>query len=297
MRITCAVGAILAAFVLVACAPTSSSSPAPEGAEPCAFNTPFSDVRVYPTFVSSEKTVGSNRFLVGLLNDNDAPVGSPRVKMRISFFHLDGCSAKPASQANMKWMWITRPYLGLYRGRATFDRPGRWGASVHVRGHGLDATVKASFDVTRDSATPSIGERVPASDTPTTDTAPLRAISTDKHPMPRLYRTSIADAIKAHEPFVVVFATPKFCTSRGCAPMLDNVKKVARARPDITFIHVEPYQLPADPAHLKGVPAAIDWGLPSEPWVFVVGAKGRLLAKYEGALTPGELAAELRRLP
>jgi hypothetical protein len=140
-------------------------------------------------------------------------------------------------------------------------------------------------------------------DTPTaTDAAGIAAISTDVKPDPDFYTTSIADALAAHEPFVVVFATPAFCRSATCGPTLDLVKGVA---PDfkgrLTFIHVEPYQLKMADGHLQPVldennnPIPIkpvdDWGLQTEPYVFVVDGTGKLSAKFEGIVSPEELRA------
>jgi hypothetical protein len=78
--------------------------------------------------------------------------------------------------------------------------------------------------------------------------------------------------------------------------MLDIVRRVAPKHPGVAFIHVEPYELPANPARLEPVPATRQWGLPSEPWTFVVDSRGRLAAKFEGALSATELEEELTRL-
>jgi hypothetical protein len=286
--------ALASMWLLAACGGGDTSA---GGSEPAAFNTPFSNEKVYPTFVSSEISVGPNRFLVGLLNDQDAPVGSPRVDMEIAFFDLERSTTESVARADMEWMWIVRPRVGLYRGEVSFDRPGKWGAEVSVAGNGLDETIRASFEVQHDSSTPGIGDKVPSSDTPTASgREAIARISTDPRPDPRFYELSVAEALRAHQPFVVVFATPKFCTSAVCGPMLDNVKAVARRHRDITFVHVEPYELPADPSRLEPVASAVDWGLPSEPWTFVVDARGRVAAKYEGALTQRELSAALTRL-
>jgi hypothetical protein len=289
----------LMAVAQTACAadPGSSTRSGGTGDGPSSFATPFADDRVYPLFVSSEVTVGRNRLLVGLLNDKDAPVGSPKVDMHIEFFDLGRSTEAPVSHADMRWVWISRPYVGVYEGQARFATAGRWGAEVSVAGHGLKETVRTNFDVRKQSSTPALGARVPASDTPTATTARgIKKISTDRHPEPRFYTTSVAEALRSHEPFVLVFATPKFCVSQTCGPMLDNVKKAAKDFENITFIHVEPYELPVDPSQPRPVPAALQWGLPSEPWVFVVDGRGRLVAKYEGAMSPGELSAQLERL-
>jgi hypothetical protein len=38
-----------------------------------------------------------------------------------------------------------------------------------------------------------------------------------------------------------------------------------------------------------------EWKLPSEPWIFLVGADGRMKAKFEGAVSARELEADVRR--
>ena len=92
---------------------------------------------------------------------------------------------------------------------------------------------------------------------------------------------------------MVVFATPKFCTSRTCGPVVDVVRVVARrfrAR-GIRFIHVEIYK-DNDPS-LGRNQWVKEWRLPTEPWVFLVGADGRIKAKFEGAVSVAELSAAL----
>ena len=39
-----------------------------------------------------------------------------------------------------------------------------------------------------------------------------------------------------------------------------------------------------------------EWGLSTEPWVFVVDAEGRVAAKFEGVLSEEELVEVLDRL-
>ena len=105
----------------------------------------------------------------------------------------------------------------------------------------------------------------------------------------------MADSIAAHKPFVVVFATPRFCTSRTCGPVVDVVDRARRsfARSGIRFIHVEIYK-DNDPA--KGDNKWVrQWRLPTEPWTFIVGRDGRIKAKFEGSLSVRELESAVRR--
>ena len=114
-------------------------------------------------------------------------------------------------------------------------------------------------------------------------------------PDPAFYRTSVADALAAHKPFVLVFATPKFCTSQQCGPTLDQLKPIAAAHPEVTFINVEPYQLELVDGQLQPVLDANsqlqatattdEWGLLSEPWIFAVDRDGIVRGSYELTIT------------
>ena len=299
--------ALAAALTLAACggadqrssgerAPGAGGSAAPARDGAASFRQPFDDVEAYPVVVSSELVVGRNRFQLGIMDSNDAPVGSPSMSVAVRFFDLAESATEPASSARLRYV-ETAPGRGVYVGGATFESAGEWGAEVAIEGDGVDETVRTSFRVTEDASTPAVGERAPASDTPTlADVGDLSEISTDSDPDPSFYRTSVAEALRAGEPFVVVFATPKFCQSAVCAPTLDTVQRIARDYDGVTFVHVEVYENLDDPSNLEQAPAVGQWGLRTEPWVFVVGGDGRVAAKYEGSVTPSELRADLERV-
>jgi hypothetical protein len=260
------------------------------------FGGSFQGVDAYPVFASSEIVVGENRFLVGLLDSNDAPIGSDDIQMHIDFFDLAESETEPVFGADMRFIETIPGGRGLYMTTAEFDAAGAWGAEVTVTGDGLEATTRPTFEVAPEGTTPAIGAPAPRTDNLTAaDAKDLSEISTDTHPDPRFYTSTVTAAIASHEPFVVVFATPKFCVSAVCAPTLNIVKKASKDYPDVTFIHVEPYDL-SDPSKLEPVEAVLEWGLPSEPWVFVVDGKGRVAGKYEGTITSEELDEVLTAL-
>ena len=89
-----------------------------------------------------------------------------------------------------------------------------------------------------------VGAAAIPSKTPTLANATLKQLTTSTKPDPELYRTSVADALAAKKPFVVAFATPKYCTSRTCGPVVDVVDAVRRKHEDagIRFIHAEIYE-------------------------------------------------------
>ena len=283
--------ALLISLATVSCAEQGSeeaTSPAAHG-----FDQPLENVRAYPV-IASEVAVGHNRLLVGLKNANDAPIGSPRIDVHIDFYDLSESSEDPVTATDMEFLWIDKPYKGIYQGEVEFDSPGDWGAEVAIEGTRFDETVRTRFEVLEEPSTPAIGERAPAVDTKTAADGGLEAITTDRHPAPRFYETSIAQALERGQPFVVVFGTPKYCASQACGPMLEQVKDVAPDFPRVTFIHVEIYEKlePTSPV----VDAVAEWGLPSEPWTFVVDERGRVAAKYEGALDSVDLRRQLERL-
>lgn len=160
------------------------------------------------------------------------------------------------------------------------------------------------FDVQPDSTVIAVGDRAPASDTPTLADVDgdITRISTDDEPVETFYQTSVADALAARKPFVLAFATPKFCQTAQCGPTLDRVKPVAAAHPDVTFINVEPYRLElvdgqlqpvlsGDPPALTAVPSIDEWRLPHEPWVFVVDRDGIVTASFMLIFSDEELEA------
>ncbi|MDQ4024739.1 MAG: hypothetical protein M3217_04505 [Actinomycetota bacterium] len=289
-------GAIAVAVAIAGAACSGGDDPAAPGDDGGAgsFDQPFTDVEAYPVFVSSDIVRGENRFLIGLLNDEDAPIASPDIEMHVAFYDLAESDETPAFETDARF--IEAGPRGLYVTYPEFDSTGKWGAEVTVSGPDLDETVRASFEVAAKPETPAVGERVPPSRTPTADDAKLQAISTDDDPDPRFYETSIHEALAADEPFVVTFATPKFCASAVCAPTLDIVKKASKDWPKVEFIHVEVYRNLDDPGDLEPVDAVREWKLPSEPWVFVVDEDGRVAAKFEGTLSPAELDEALAKL-
>ena len=261
-----------------------------------AFDQPATGVDAYPLFVNSEIVVGENRILVGILNSDDAPIGSPGIEVTADLFDLSESATEPVSTMTMDFEWSIEDVTGVYIGHASFPHAGKWGAEVSIQGEGIDEAVKTSFTVAESGSTPAIGAEVPASDTLTIDDKPLKELSTDPHPDRTFYTSSIAEAIEAGDPFVVVFATPKFCSSAVCGPTLEIVKEASKGVSGVNFIHVEVYELPADPSNLVPVASASEWGLPSEPWVFVVDGDGNLAAKYEGVVGANELQEELATL-
>ncbi|HEY8168361.1 MAG TPA: hypothetical protein VIF84_06570 [Candidatus Limnocylindrales bacterium] len=318
-----ATAVLLATVVVAGCAPSGASpaaSPddgpssaaaplppsAPAGGYPGWPTGPDPDATMVPIIVSQERVVGSNRFTYSLIDPANKPIASPELTTTLRLFDLAADPATPIAEVPGTFIWTVPDELGLYHASVDFGRAGPWGVEIVATEAGQpERTARAMFDVRETGTTPAIGAPAPPSETPTaTDAAGIAAISTDPQPDPAFYETSVKDALAAQRPFVLAFATPAYCTSRTCGPTLDTVKAaVAPFGEAVETIHVEPYALKVsdgvpqpdlDPnGAFQVVPSAIEWGIPLEPYVFVVGADGNVAAKFEGAVGADELAAAI----
>jgi hypothetical protein len=146
--------------------------------------------------------------------------------------------------------------------------------------------------VVDDPAAPAVGEPAVASETPTIASTggDFEALTTQDPPDRELLEHSIADSLEAKVPFVVTFATPRYCQTRTCGPVVDVVDAVREqyGSQGVRFIHVEIYE-DNDPAKETNQWVR-EWNLPSEPFTFVVGADGLIKERFEGTVSVRELA-------
>jgi hypothetical protein len=182
----------------------------------------------------------------------------------------------------------------VFVARLALDEPGTyWLLAEPVGGKKIQAL--GNVVVKEQTEAPDLGAPAPASKTPTLENATLEQLTTAKIPDRELYRSSIAEALADRSPFVVVFATPAYCQTRTCGPVVDVVSAVRRARAGsgVRFIHVEIYE-DNDPA--KGENRWVkEWKLPSEPWAFVIDAEGKIRDRFEGPVSVRELSASVER--
>ena len=124
--------------------------------------------------------------------------------------------------------------------------------------------------------------------------------NTSTPPRPELHDLTVAAALDAGKPIVVAVATPGFCTSRLCGPVVDAVlvPLYEQYGDQATFIHIEPYVLEDARAGRGLIPvdALLEWGLQSEPVIFVVDSDGLIAGKFEGITNAEEVGAALEEL-
>lgn len=316
--------AIVAALALAvaACGPASAPSPsAPAGSPatgPCP-TTPAPEAMpegwdvaaqspsVFPQIINpaGSTACGPTRLMFSFLDGQNVPVGAPDRTVEVALFDLGADPATPVLTGTATFIWAIEPTVGVYVFEADFPTAGIWGAEFKTQlADAPPETIRLGFEVQPTSSVVAIGDPAPPSDTPTLADVDgdVARISTDDQPVEAFYETSIADAVAAGKPFVVVFATPKFCRTAQCGPTLDRVKPVAAAHPGVTFINVEPYQLEftdgqlqpvlsGEPPDLTAAPATDEWRLMSEPWVFVVDRDGIVTASLMLIFSDQELEA------
>lgn len=138
------------------------------------------------------------------------------------------------------------------------------------------------------------GEKAPAVETPTgTTVEELEKIDT-RDPYDDMHSISFDDALKKKKPIVLVFATPKLCASRVCAPIADVAETVHHdTGNEAIFIHNEIYnENDLNKGYRKQVR---QFGLTSEPFTFVIGADGRVVEQLQGPFDTAELRAAIAK--
>lgn len=189
---------------------------------------------------------------------------------------------------------------------APLDAAGEWRVLAVVRDGGkLAATLLPSAVVghfphaargfPRSTANPpDVGQRAPVVHTPTPADVGGDLAKIDTRVPPDDMHEDLATVL-GRKPVVLVFATPQFCQSRVCGPVIDEEEQVKqRYGGRVAFVHMEIYN-GNDPA--RGVrPQVRAYRLPSEPWTFVIDRDGVVSSRFEGALSVPEMEAAVRKV-
>ena len=302
----------LAALAVIAAACSSGGG---DGSPSTSTPETTTTLGVSPVIVNSELVVGENRFMIGLLSSENEEIVGAAVAFR--FFKLDGDQKELREEAQATPIALEKTYThthedgtvetheagesGVYVAAVRFDEPGQWGVEVTAAvGDMTYDPAPAGFVVLEESASVAMGAPAPLSETLTLDDVEdVTEIDTSNPPIPEMHTMTIAEAVTSGRPSVIVFATPAFCLSRICGPTKDVVDELfEQYKSEVNFVHVEPYEL--DTARsgegLFPISATTEWGLQSEPWVFLVDSEGFIAAKFEAVVTMDELKAALEPL-
>ncbi len=249
---------------------------------------------------SSDLAVGSNRVVFGVLDDETGPVRDADVVVSTFFLPATGGQEGPVETVDAVFRaWPVTP-RGVFTTELSFDRAGEWGiGAVVTDAAGVERKASARVRVKEAPATPTLGTAAPRSVSKTlADVDGFEQITTDFEPDADFYGLTIAEALDTGKPLLLVFSTPAYCQTATCGPQLGVIKELKAEYADrMNFIHIEvydnPHEIEGDLGRAVISPTAEEWGLPSEPWTFIVDGGGVIRAKFEAFTTREELESAL----
>ena len=250
--------------------------------------------------------IGDRRWAV-VLYDDSGTVKFP-VILTESYFYPEGFEGSapregPIQEVKARYHAFPLGTRGIYVTQLEFDRAGDWSVEASVPSpDGSPRLVEVRFPVFEQTESVDLGQRPPASMNRTVDDVEsIAELTTGSQHDPELYSLTVAEALGESRPFVVVFASPAFCTNAVCGPQVEVASSLREKYGDrATFIHVDLYD---NPHEIKGdlslavvSPLLEEWGLVSQEWTFVMDADGTVAARFENFVPEGELEAALQTI-
>jgi hypothetical protein len=175
------------------------------------------------------------------------------------------------------------PFAAVYAAQVPFAKPGQYSvmAVTEVGGKPVAAPGQLKVIAKADDRIPEVGEPAPKVTTDTVASAGGDAEAIDTRRPTSDMHGNFADEL-GKKPIALLFATPQLCQSRVCGPVVDvGLQLRSRFGDQVQFIHQEVY---TDNDPNKGLRKPLqEFGLQTEPWLFVVGKDGKITARLEGS--------------
>jgi hypothetical protein len=247
-------------------------------------------------------------FFVGTAEEQQDPPHEPGPTATASFLAVPG--TRPEGSPSGPALTTASQARGVYAASGVDfgGTPGFWEVEVtaEVPGEGT-LTATTVFEVLDAPQRPAVGDvaRKTKNHLPGEEGIDLVSIDSaaagGELPDPQLHTATIAAAIAAKRPVLVIFSTPVWCVSKFCGPVTDVVAGLAAGHEGdpVEFVHVEIWK------DFQGRilnRAAADWvGDPTkgesltEPWLFLIGRNGRILERWDNLFDPAEVEAALAR--
>jgi hypothetical protein len=171
----------------------------------------------------------------------------------------------------------------VYSTGLNFPGEGEWRVAAVLKDEGeLKVAILPGVVTGEFKKVPKPGQKAPVIHTPTAqDAAGDLAKITTRIPPDTQNKVDFADAL-GQEPIVLLFATPQFCQSRVCGPVVDVAEQAKHEYGDkAAFIHMEIYNENDPGSEVR--PQVRAFHLPSEPWLFTIDRHGIVRDAVEGA--------------
>lgn len=333
-----AAAAVLVAACSGAAGPAAvGDAGAPTATSTTAAGSPEASLAVFPA--SFDLAVGDDaRFIAGLvLFERGALIGGS-VDLSFSYLGTEGTAdATPVASTTASFLPVPgkepadipptptptsgAEAVGVYETRVSLERPGTYEvvATAELDG-GETVNGTALFQVREEHAVTAVGDPALPVDNLTMDDAPdadaaaspsgadgrvpvaaidSRAVTAGTVPDPELHATTVAAALDAGRPIVLVVATPVYCVSRFCGPIVETIEDLADTYGErADFVHIEVWK---DFESSTLNPSAAAWiqhaDGGNEPWVFLIDETGTVTARWDNVLDREELVGHLELLP
>lgn len=309
---------VLLAALLAGCGQAARS---PSAGQPTAATSAAQGGDVVPVFAFSEAVAGKNRIAIGLVRNN-TPLNDPTAKVHLRFFNLDEANPQIKFEADAAYYGQGLP-AAFYVAYPTFDKAGNWGVEIQTQlsSQAEPSVSKQRLEVKDHSNVPIVGQPAISTKTLTVKDVPdVAQLSSGTQVDPAMYQVSLDQALANGKPTALLFATPAFCKTATCGPSLDVMQGLQKQYGDkVNVIHSEVYKYPFDqsvqlqqdgvqkatkenrtptPQELSAglSDAMVAWKLDSEPWLFLIDAKGTVAGRYEGGITKEEMGPALEKL-
>ena len=207
---------------------------------------------------------------------------------RVSF---DGEPVGDAVTVQPRGEGIPRPYLPL---PFEFPRPGLYDVEAEFRGETLSSQVQVH--PADEVAQPLVGSTLPPADTPTRERSfDVDPICSRSQPCP-FHEVNLTDVVGTGVPVIVLLASPAYCQTSVCGPILDLLVDEAGGLDGPVVIHSEVYQDPKRVETLNRAtpaPLPLTYEMTWEPSLFVADAEGALVARGDIVVDRTEMAEML----
>lgn len=249
---------------------------------------------------------GEVEFALVHLGEADATSGSVDARYQATFVPVPGLTPAQYDPNTDTPQLSTDTGTGVYRAHVNLPDPGFWGLRVRATfSDGSVAEGQQRFMVHETAEVLQVGDAMPRIENFTVaDVAAgrIRPVAVDSRaqndtdPIPdtHLHDTRIVDLIDAGRAIAVVVATPVYCVSRFCGPLVEVISELADEFPEVGFVHLEVWE-DFDARQLNAAAAALiqtETG-GNEPWVFVADRDGTVVARWDNVLDESEFRRAL----
>ncbi|HWK25682.1 MAG TPA: hypothetical protein VNS09_03920 [Solirubrobacter sp.] len=178
------------------------------------------------------------------------------------------------------------PFVAVYAAEVEFPARGKYAVLATTKtsdGKLVGATGQVDVSSKKADPIPEVGSKAPKVHTETLASAGGDVTKIDtRDPPSDMHKVDFADVV-GKKPVALLFATPQLCQSRVCGPVTDiELQMQSKYGDRMDFIHQEVYNNNQINDGLRE--PLREFHLPTEPWLFVVNAKGVITARLEGSI-------------